>query len=166
MEATLLVRLTPLCAKDDDRAPVRQAIWKKVMPKIFGITDFFFSSWPQHSFSFRRPVFPTIHRCLYLFRGSTGSFSFDGRVFTCSVIWVLSWRIIILLVEKFISWIDLWEQICGSPSAETQEQTDRRSSERVEDFNPYCNHSLVPISPVKSSTRPDFLSCALSDNKF
>ena len=37
MEATLLVRLAPFCAKDDDRAPVRRAIWKPT-PKIFGVT--------------------------------------------------------------------------------------------------------------------------------
>ena len=37
MKATLLVRLTPLCAKDDDRAPVRRANWKP-MPKVFGVT--------------------------------------------------------------------------------------------------------------------------------
>ena len=36
MEASLLVRLTPICAKDDDSAPVRQAIWKPT-PKIFGV---------------------------------------------------------------------------------------------------------------------------------
>ena len=34
MEATFMFRLTPLCAKDDDRAPVRRAIWKPT-PKIF-----------------------------------------------------------------------------------------------------------------------------------
>ena len=37
MEATFMFRLTPLCAKDDDRAPVRRAIWKPT-PKIFGVT--------------------------------------------------------------------------------------------------------------------------------
>ena len=37
MEATFMLRLTPLCAKDDDRAPVRRAIWKPT-PKIFGVT--------------------------------------------------------------------------------------------------------------------------------
>ena len=37
MEATLLARLAPFCAKDDDRAPVRRAIWKPT-PKIFGVT--------------------------------------------------------------------------------------------------------------------------------
>ena len=37
METTLLVRLAPFCAKDDDRAPVRRAIWKPT-PKIFGVT--------------------------------------------------------------------------------------------------------------------------------
>ena len=37
MEASFMFRLTPLCAKDDDRAPVRRAIWKPT-PKIFGVT--------------------------------------------------------------------------------------------------------------------------------
>ena len=37
MEATFMFRLTPLCAKDDERAPVRRAIWKPTL-KIFGVT--------------------------------------------------------------------------------------------------------------------------------
>ena len=38
MGAMLLVCLMPLCAKDDDRAPVQCAIWKPT-PMIFGMAD-------------------------------------------------------------------------------------------------------------------------------